>query len=467
MYLMTSLWFESALLPQGWARSVRVSGTDGCIDQVSSDVPPAAADERHGVGVPGLPNVHSHAFQRGLAGLTEQRGPGEDSFWSWRELMYRFVERCDPDELEAVTALAYAEMLEAGFTRVGEFHYLHHDRGGVAFADPGELAGRIAAAAGHTGIGLTLLPVFYAHGGFGGAAPTERQKRFVTDPERFARLLEASRAALRPLDGASIGVAPHSLRAVTPAELTEVVALARDGVIHIHIAEQTLEVEECVAWSGRRPVEWLLENQAIDERWCLVHATHVTPAELTGIAACRAVVGLCPQTEANLGDGIFPAADFCALHGRFGIGSDSNIRLDAAEELRTLEYSQRLALRARNVLATDAGGSTGRALFERALAGGRQALAAAAPGAPTGRVAGLIAGEPLDVVSLAHEHPALLGREGDEILDSWIFSGGRAVIDCVWRAGVKVVSDGRHRDRSAIVARYAPALKRLRAAAGT
>jgi len=461
MYLMASLWFETALLPQGWARGVRLSATDGYIERVTANVAAAQTDERHGIALPGLPNVHSHAFQRGLAGLTERRGPGDDSFWSWRELMYRFVEHIDPDEFEAISALAFAEMLEGGFTHVGEFHYLHHDHAGVPFADPGELAGRIAAAASHTGIGLTLLPTFYAHSGFGGTAPTARQRRFVNDPERFARIVEASRKAVRTLAGAGVGVAPHSLRAVTPEELGAVVQLAQGGLIHIHVAEQTREVEECVAWSGRRPVEWLLDNQAVDERWCLVHATHATRAELLGVAARHAVVGLCPLTEASLGDGIFPAAAFLAQHGRIGIGSDSNILLDAAEELRTLEYSQRLRQRARNVLASGAGASTGRCLFDGALEGGRQVLQAGAPG--PGRAAGLTVGAPLDVVSLMPAHPALLERRDDEILDSWIFAGGRGVIDCVWRAGVKVVSNGRHHRRDAILARYARALQRLRA----
>jgi formimidoylglutamate deiminase len=459
MYCMGGLWFESALLPKGWARHVRVEVQAGRVAGLAVGVAPAADDERHAIAVPGLPNVHSHAFQRGLAGLTEQRGAGSDSFWSWRELMYRFVERIDPDDYEALAALAFTEMLEAGFTHVGEFHYLHHDRGGKAYADAGELAGRIAAAARQSGIGLTLLPTFYAHSGFGGAAATPRQRRFVNDPERFARIVEASRAAVRAIAGASVGVAPHSLRAVTPAELAAVLEAGRGGVVHIHVAEQTREVEECVAWSGQRPVEWLLAHQAVDERWCLVHATHVTDAELAGISARAAVVGLCPLTESSLGDGIFPAAEFLARDGRFGIGSDSNILLDAADELRTLEYSQRLALRSRNVLAGGAGVSTGRSLYERALAGGWQALHGPPAAAPP---VGLAPGASCDLVSLAAGHPALLERRDDEILDSWIFAGGRSLIDCVWRAGVRLVSGGRHRERDAVLARYARTLKRLR-----
>ncbi len=453
MYAMAGLWFDSALLPSGWARRVRITAGAGRVESVTTGAEAQPGDERHAIALPGLPNVHSHAFQRGLAGLTERRAPGNDSFWSWRELMYRFVERLGPEDLEAISALCFAEMLEAGFTHAGEFHYVHHDRGGVPFADPGEFAGRIAAAAARSGIGLTLLPVFYAHRGFGGAAPEPRQQRFVSDPDGFARIVEACRRVVRPLAGARVGIAPHSLRAVTPQELSAVVGLAQGGPVHIHIAEQIREVEECVAWSGRRPVEWLLEHQAVREGWCLVHATHATDAELAAIAARRAVVGLCPITESSLGDGIFPAERFLRQQGRFGIGSDSNILLDAAAELRTLEYSQRLAQRARNVLAAGENASTGRSLFDAALAGGRQAVHSAA---------GLAPGSSLDLFTLSPGHPALLERREDEILDSWIFAAGREAIDCAWRAGVKVVSAGRHRDRDALVRGYGEALRRLR-----
>ena len=451
------LWFESALLPGGWARGVRVTGRDGIIGAIETGVEPAADDERHAVAVPGLPNLHSHAFQRAIAGLTERRGPTADSFWTWRELMYRFVERIDPEQLEAITALAFAEMLEAGFTRVGEFHYLHQDKSGVPFADPGELAGRVAAAAADTGIALTLLPTFYAHGGFGGSEPSARQCRFVTDLERFGRIVEASRKAAAGLTGGVAGVAPHSLRAVTPEELTAVVALASGGPVHIHVAEQVREVEDCIAWCGRRPIERLFELTGVDARWCLVHATHATEGELQQIVAAGAVVGLCPMTEASLGDGIFPALEFRTLAGRLGIGTDSNVLLDAAAELRLLEYSQRLSRRARNVLAGDTGHSTGRSLFDAAFAGGTQALGGAAAGKPVG----LSAQAAFDVVSLDATHPALIERREDEILDSWIFAAGRDVIDCVWRAGEKVVSGGRHRRREAIITCYRRAMKTL------
>ncbi len=455
---MTSLWFESALLPQGWASQVRIEAAAGLITRVSTGAAPGPGDERHAIGIPGLPNLHSHAFQRGIAGLTERRGSQEDSFWSWRELMYRFVERIDADDFEAISAFAYAEMLEAGFTHVGEFHYLHHDRGGTAYGNPAELAVRIAAAAQHSGIGLTLLPTFYAHSGFGGAAPTARQARFINDPQSFARIVEASRHAVSGLAGASVGVAPHSLRAATPQELTEVLRIGQGGVIHIHIAEQMKEVADCLNWSGQRPLEWLLSHEDVDEYWCLVHATHATAAELAAISSSGAVVGLCPMTEASLGDGVFPAAHFMAERGRIGIGSDSNVRLDAAEELRLLEYGQRLEQRARNVLAAAGGASTGRSLFEAALEGGWQALRG---GAVAAVGPGLESGAPLDLVSLDAADASLLERHEDELLDSWIFSGGRGAIDCVWRAGVKVVSAGRHRARGALQARYAAALKRL------
>ena len=449
---MTGLWFESALLPGGWTERVRIGATDGCIDCLETGVPPADSDERHALGVPGLGNLHSHTFQRALAGLTERRGPSDDSFWTWRELMYRFVERIDPDEFEAIAAFAFAEMLESGFTHVGEFHYVHHDKGGLPFADAGELAGRIASAAGETGIGLTLLPTFYAHSGFGGGEPSERQRRFICDLERFARVVESSRKAIETLSGARLGIAPHSLRAVTESELAAVVALGRGSPTHIHIAEQTKEVEDCLAWSGLRPVDWLMEHVSVDSHWCLVHATHTSLQERERIAACAATVGLCPITESSLGDGIFGAERFMAQNGHFGIGTDSNIRIDPAEELRTLEYSQRLERRARNVLASASGRSTGSTLFAAALSGGSRALKSPK---------GLERGASMDLVSLRPDHPAIMERRGDEILDSWIFAGDRGVVEDVWRGGQKVVSDGHHVRRAAITARYRRALSTL------
>ena len=450
---MPSLWFKTALLPQGWAEHVRLTVAGGRIAAVETGAAPAADDERHGAAVPGLCNVHSHAFQRGMAGLTEFRGPTADDFWTWRALMYRFLDRITPDDVEVIAAQAYVEMLQTGFTRVGEFHYLHHDPMGAPYADPAEMAGRIAAAAEATGIGLTLLPVFYAHGNFGGAPPAPGQRRFLNNVGRFAALVEASRAAIAALPDANLGVAPHSLRAVTAEALAEVAGLVPGGPIHIHAAEQTREVDDSLAWSGRRPVEWLLEHAGVDRTWCLVHATHLTPAETTALAASGAVAGLCPITEANLGDGVFPAADYLSAGGRFGIGTDSNVQIDPAQELRGLEYAQRLTRRARNVLSSAARPSTGATLFNGAWTGGAQAL-----GQPA---AGLAAGAAADIVALDGDHPSLYGRAGDALLDAWVFAGAPGMVRSVWRAGAPVVRDGRHRYAERIGWRYRRTLGRL------
>ncbi len=344
-------------------------------------------------------------------------------------------------------------MLEAGFTRVGEFHYIHHDISGAPYGNPGELAERIAAAAQATGIGLTLLPVFYAHAGFGGRAPDPAQHRFVSSIDGFSRLVEASRRVVAGLPGANIGVAPHSLRAVTPEELAAVITLAGEGPIHIHIAEQTREVDECIAWSGQRPLQWLLDHAPVDIRWCLIHATHATSAEIGAVADSGAVAGLCPVTEANLGDGTFNALEFIHQGGTFGVGSDSNVLIGLADELRQLEYSQRLGLRARNVLASGYTASTGRALFDGALRGGSQALGLTK--------AGLVEGAFADIVSLDAQNIALVGRSGDAILDSWIFGASRSPVDCVWARGRKVVRDGRHHQRETVATRFRGAIEGL------
>ncbi|MGX8007992.1 formimidoylglutamate deiminase [Mesorhizobium sp. ORM8.1] len=441
---MTAIFAEQALLPGGWQSKVRIAFDGGRIATVEPSAAPQLGDERHAILVPGMPNLHSHAFQRGMAGLAELRGPSSDSFWSWREVMYRFALSMTPDQVEAVAAQLYVEMLEAGFSRVGEFHYLHHDRDGQPYANIAEMAERITAAASETGIGLTLLPVFYAHSAFGGAAPNEGQRRFINDVERFGRLLEKSREAVRGLNQAIVGVAPHSLRAATPDELNAVAAMAPDGPIHIHVAEQVKEVEDCVAWSGKRPVEFLLSDATVDKRWCLIHATHMTEAETIAMAKSGAIAGLCPITEANLGDGTFAAPLFIEHGGRFGVGSDSNVLIGLPDELRQLEYSQRLAHRARNVLAR-AGGSTGRALFDAALDGGSQAL-----GAGSSQIA---ASGPADFISLDQNHPSLAGKAGDAILDAWIFANG-STVDCVWVHGKKQVSGGRHAKRAAVAERF-------------
>lgn len=441
---VTAIFAEQALLPDGWQGNVRIATGAGRIIAVETSASPQASDERHAILIPGMPNLHSHAFQRGMAGLAELRGPSADSFWSWREVMYRFALSMTPDQVEAVAAQLYVEMLEAGFSRVGEFHYLHHDRDGRPYANIAEMAERIAAATGETGIGLTLLPVFYAHSAFGGAVPNEGQRRFINDVERFGRLLEKSRESVSKLEQAVVGVAPHSLRAATLDELNAIATMAPDGPIHIHVAEQVKEVEDCVAWSGKRPVELLLDHANVDKRWCLIHATHMTEAETVAMARSGAIAGLCPITEANLGDGTFAAPLFIEHGGRFGVGSDSNVLIGLPDELRQLEYSQRLAHRARNVLAR-AGGSTGLALFDAALDGGSAALGAA-PSA-------IAVGGPADLVSLDASHPSLAGKAGDAILDAWIFANGSKV-DCVWVHGKKQVSGGRHAKREAVAKRF-------------
>ncbi|RVU21024.1 formimidoylglutamate deiminase [Methylobacterium oryzihabitans] len=449
---MPQLWFRSALLPGGWARDVRLTVEAGRIAAVAAGVAPEAADERHGIAVPGLSNLHSHAFQRGMAGLAETRGPERDTFWTWREVMYRFLDRLTPEDNEAVAAMAYAEMLEAGFTRVGEFHYLHNDRDGTPYAEPAEMAFRIAAAAQATGIALTLLPVFYAHGGFGPRPAVHGQRRFLGSRDGFARLVEGGRRAVAVLDGAVVGIAPHSLRAATLDDIAAILPLAAGGPVHIHAAEQVLEVEECVAALGTRPVETLLDGAPVDSRWCLIHATHLTPDETRRLAQSGAVAGLCPVTEGNLGDGIFPLEAYAEAGGRFGIGTDSNVLIGAADELRMMEYAQRLSLRRRNVLTGPASPSTGRALFDAALAGGAQAL-----GVP----AGLEAGAAADLVALDPDHPALVERDGDALLDGWIFAARSSPVLAVWRAGRPVVAGGRHVDHAGITARYRATLARL------
>jgi formimidoylglutamate deiminase len=450
---MTRLWFHRAMLSDGWATSVRLTLRQGRIEAVEAGVQPQAGDERHEIGLPGLPNLHSHAFQRAMAGRAERRTDAADDFWLWRTRMYELAGVVEPQDLQAIAALAYAEMLQAGFVRVGEFHYLHNARDGQAYDDPGEMAASLAAAAAETGIGLTLLPVFYAHSGFGSLAPTEGQARFLKDLDGYARLLDASRRAIAQLPGAVLGVAPHSLRAVTPDELRAVAALAPQGPIHIHIAEQQKEVDDCLAWSGRRPIAWLLDNAQIDGRWCLVHATHADAAELAGLAKCGTVVGLCPITEANLGDGLFAAERFLQAGGRFGVGSDSNVLIDAAEELRLLEYGQRLSLRGRNLLAADPQEPTADQLYRAARTGGVQALGCEA--------LELRVGAPASLISLRADHPSLIESSTAEILSRWIFAAAGGGVDSVWVAGQKAVADGRHLRWDAILADYRQAIGRI------
>lgn len=449
---MQALHFQHALLPDGWARDVRITLQDGLIASLETRVGPRSGDERYDTVLPGLCNGHSHGFQRAMAGRTERAGGSRDSFWTWRERLYALANRLGPDEFEAITAYAYGEMLESGFTRVGEFHYLHHAPDGEPYGDVGELSARVASAAGETGIRLTLLPVFYAHGGFGAAPPRGEQRRFINDREQFHRIVERARHALYRLPGAVLGIAPHSLRAVTPEELRDLLVDFRDGPVHLHVAEQAREVDECREALGRTPVHLLLDEFGVDPRWTLVHATHADDAELARVAASGATAGLCPITEANLGDGIFRARTFLDGGGCFSIGTDSNVLIDSAGELRLLEYTQRLREQARNVLA-GADGSTGRALFEHAVHGGRRSLGDSARG--------LVKGESADFFAPPRMPAVAASPDPDVVLDAWIFASRNPAVEATWCAGRKLVLQGRHIARPALEAAFERAMATL------
>lgn len=450
-----TLWANAALLPDGWAQDVRIDiDAAGLIVRVQPNQPRGG----HSVGVilPAPNNLHSHAFQRAMAGMSEARGPDpRDTFWTWRRLMFRFLDHLTPEDCQAIAAMAQMESLEAGFAAMTEFHYLHHQPGGVSYENPAEMAARIVAAAQDTGIGLTLLPVLYRYGGCDRRELAPGQSRFGSTPDQFADLLERAGAALSELGvDATLGVAPHSLRAVQPDDLRHCIALAEGRVLHMHLAEQEAEVAEVEASLGARPVEWLLANADISSQWCLIHCTQMQPHETTGLAATGAIAGLCPVTEASLGDGIFDGPRFFSAGGAFGIGSDSNIRISVIEELRALEYSQRLREKGRAVLATP-DHSTGRVLWQGACRGGAQA---------GGRASGKIAvGLWADLVALDHTHPDLAVCKGDMVLDTLIFATDHSAISEVWSAGRHLVTGGRHIRRDEILDNYRRSLQRLRA----
>lgn len=442
---------ERALLPSGWARNVRFEvGASGLLEQVLPDAGSEGAERLHGPVLPGMPNLHSHAFQRAMAGLAEVAGNPNDSFWTWRELMYRLVGRLSPEQMEVIARQLYVEMLKAGYTAVAEFHYVHHDPAGRPYADPAELALCISRAARDSGIGLTLLPVLYSHAGFGGLPPNEGQRRFIHSTDSYLTLQQRLREALPADQG--LGLCFHSLRAVTPDQLTTVLA-AEDGArpIHIHIAEQQKEVDDCLAWSGRRPLQWLYEHAPVDPRWCLVHATHAEDDEVQAMARSGAVAGLCLTTEANLGDGIFPAVDFLARGGRLGIGSDSHVSVSVVEELRWLEYGQRLRDQRRNRLYRPEQPQVGRILFDAALAGGAQAL-----GQPVGALA---VGSRADWIVLDGTDPYLATAEGDALLNRWLFAGGDRQVRDVMVGGRWVVRNGHHPAEEATAWAFAEVLR--------
>jgi formimidoylglutamate deiminase len=449
----------SALLPHGWRTGVAIDVDDaGTIAAVTEGADGAGAERIAGHALAGMPNVHSHAFQRAFAGSAERGSGRSDSFWTWRETMYAFVARIQPDHAEAIAAYLYAEMLKAGYTSVGEFHYLHHAADGTRLGRPTEMAERIRSAARAAGIGLTLLPVLYEYGGFDARTPQERQHRFLMTPDEYVAYWDELATTMTGAGQERLGVAPHSLRAVAPEHMREVLeyVAARDASapVHIHIAEQQAEVDDCLAWSGARPIEWLFAHAPVTPQWCLVHATHADDGELRLMADARVVAGLCPTTEANLGDGLFEAETFLAAGGAIGIGSDSHASVDVAEELRWLEYGRRLALERRAVLAGEGEPSVGGRLYRAALAGGRQAV---------GRAVGRIeAGARADLVVVDADHPDLAGVAGDEVLDRFVFAGARSAIRDVMAGGRWVVREGRHADEEAITQRYRTTLRALR-----
>ena len=443
---MNQLFAADALLPTGWARNVLIEWDGaGRIAQVAPGATaPAGVPTAAGPVIPGMPNLHSHAFQRAFAGLTEYRGQAEDSFWSWRNLMYRFAQRITPESLEAIATWLYIEMLEAGYTSVCEFHYVHHDTDGRPYADDATLSLALLRAARTAGIAITLLPVLYQTSGFGGKPPRADQVRFIRSTDNMLSLLERLAPAVQA-QGAVLGLAPHSLRAVPPDSLAAAVqgltALNPQAPIHIHIAEQTQEVDDCIAWSGQRPVQWLLNHAPVDQRWCLVHATHMTPDEYAGAARMGAVAGICPTTEANLGDGIFDMPQWLQHGGRWGVGSDSHACVNAAEELLMLEYGQRLSRRQRNVLASSSQPEVATAMTLQAVQGGAQASGRWGPGA----AAGIAVGQSADWVVLDAQHVALRGLPAPAMLSAHVFASHRtSAIDSVWVGGACRVAQGRH-----------------------
>jgi len=435
---MSAFFAERALLPNGWANNVRLDvGADGLLTHIQADASAHGAERLSGPLLPGMPNLHSHAFQRAMAGLAEVAGNPNDSFWTWRDLMYRLVGKISPDQLGVIARQLYIEMLKSGYTSVAEFHYVHHDHNGQAYADPAELSLQISQAASAAGIGLTLLPVLYSHSGFGGQAPNDGQRRFINSTQNYLDLQACLQPILAQQPAQRLGLCFHSLRAVTPQQISDVLAASDpQSPVHIHIAEQQKEVDDCLAWSGRRPLQWLYENTEVDQRWCLVHATHANPEEVSLMAKSRAIAGLCLTTEANLGDGIFPAVDFLAQGGRMGIGSDSHVSLSVVEELRWLEYGQRLRDQRRNRLYGNEQPMVGRTLYDAALDGGAQAL-----GQPIGA---LEVGKRADWLVLDGNDPYLATASGDAILNRWLFAGGDRQVRDVLVNGKWVVRDGHH-----------------------
>ena len=449
---MSKLFARRALLPQGWASNVLLEiDKGGALTAVTPDATPSAPAVD--IVIPGMINLHSHAFQRALSGMTERGSDNPDSFWTWRELMYRFAHKITPEHMEAIAAQLYAECLRHGYTSVCEFHYIHRDGAGERYADVAETAKRVIAGAHASGIGITMLPVLYSFAGFGEQALKTEQRRFRTDAQDILRIIE-SLGSVRDAQ-VEVGVAPHSLRAAATSQIREVLAaLPPERPVHIHIAEQTGEVEQSIAFSGARPVQYLYDQLEVDQRWCLVHATHLDDREVSAIAASGAVAGICPTTEANLGDGLFPLTPFLQAGGRFGVGSDSHVSQSPVEELRWLEYGQRLALRSRNVAHNPQQRQVGDFLWQAALEGGAQAA-----GRPVGA---LEVGKRADLLVLDSEHPNLAGINTQHLLGTLVFSGNDNLVKDVMVGGRWVVRDHKHVAQTAIAQRFKQAVADLR-----
>jgi formimidoylglutamate deiminase len=449
-----ALFARHALLPEGWRADVLLEWDErGDLTGVQAGAEALAGMERADYVLPGMTNLHSHAFQRAMAGLVEKAGESQDSFWTWRELMYRFAGRITPEQMEAVASQLHVECLRHGYTGICEFHYLQRDPDGELYANPAETALRIAEAARQSGIGLTLLPVMYSFAGFGEQPLKPAQRRFRTDPELVLRIVDKLESLRGPQ--LEVGAAPHSLRAASSGQLRELVAGMPAGrPLHIHIAEQQLEVQQCLEATGMRPVDCLMNAVEVDARWCLVHATHLSDLETAALAASGAVAGLCPTTEANLGDGLFPLTPYIAAGGVFGIGSDSHVSQSPVEELRWLEYGQRLARQQRNVAVDAACRDVGTYLWRQALRGGAQA---------SGRAVGsLAAGRRADLLVLDSAHPNLDGLHTDEVLGRFLFCGNDNLVRDVLAGGQWVVRGGRHIDQDGIARRYTQAVRALR-----
>ncbi|MGL1957589.1 MAG: formimidoylglutamate deiminase [Colwellia sp.] len=467
---------ENILLADGWATQQTLTIENDVITAITAGKDPQA-EYIKGAIIPGMVNCHSHAFQRAFAGFSEQASEGQDSFWTWRKIMYQFLAQLTSEDAQVIAKQLYIEMLKMGYTRVAEFHYLHHDIDGAIYdgaivdcdnennpeknspSGLATMAKAIFQAAKESGIGLTLLPVLYQHGGFGEKKPHAGQKRFINSIAQFNQLVSDCFALSTLFSNTNVGIAPHSLRAVDQISLIKAVAHVRSldskAPIHIHIAEQQQEVSDCLKYYHKRPVQWLLDNLDLDSQWCLIHATHIDAQEREGIITAQAIAGICPTTEANLGDGIFPTAEFLAEKGTFAIGSDSHISVNPIEELRWLEYSQRLIKQQRTILATREQASVGQHLWQSAALGGAQSTHA-----NTGCLA---VGKQADLLVLDHHQTQLFASSTQHLLDSVIFASQQNMVADVMVNGQWVIRDKQHEQQQESADNFAQLIAKLSA----